>query len=42
MKKKVGKGRSKTQLNWGFVVLILGFVLFCVTWFVLKPMGVFG
>jgi hypothetical protein len=40
--KQVGKGRFSTRINWGFLILIVGFVAFCVTWFVLKPMGVFG
>lgn len=27
----------KPKMNWGFWVLIIGFILFLVTWFILKP-----
>lgn len=37
-----GKGKLKTRINWGFWVLLGAFLLFIVTWFVLRPMGVFG
>ena len=39
---QVGKGKLKTRLNWGFWILLIGFVGFLVTWFVLVPKGVFG
>ncbi len=38
----VGKGRLRTRVNWGFWVLLGAFALFIVTWFILRPMGVFG
>jgi len=37
MKKQVGKGKWSTKLNWGFWVLVGGFVLFAITWFLIKP-----
>jgi len=33
----VGKGRFRTRLNWGFWLLLLGFLLFAVTMWVLLP-----
>lgn len=27
----------KPKRNWGFWVLIIGFILFCITWFIIKP-----
>ena len=36
-----GKGKLRTRVNWGFWVLFGAFLLFVVTWFVLRPMGVF-
>ena len=28
----------KTQTNWGFWVLAIGFIAYLITWFVIKPM----
>jgi len=39
--KRIGRGKFSTRINWGFVLLLIGFTAFCVTWFILKPMGVF-
>ncbi len=30
----------KTKINWGFWILVLGFLAFVITWFVLRPMGI--
>jgi len=27
-----------TKRNWGFWLLIISFILFCITWFIIKPM----
>ena len=27
-----------TKRNWGFWILIIGFIAFLVTWFIIKPM----
>jgi hypothetical protein len=34
---KIHKSKWKTRMNWGFWVLIITFVLFLITWFVIKP-----
>jgi len=28
----------KTRKNWGFWVLIIAFILFCITWFIIRPL----
>lgn len=28
----------KTRVNWGFWILLLGFLAYLVTWFIVKPM----
>lgn len=38
MSRQVGKGKWSTKLNWGFIVLIVAFIAFLVTWFIIKPM----
>jgi hypothetical protein len=42
MARQVGKGKFRTRLNWGFWVLVVGFVIFAVTWFILIPRGYLG
>ena len=33
------KGRwRKPKRNWGFWVLIIGFIVYLITWYVIKPM----
>jgi hypothetical protein len=27
-----------TKRNWGFWVLIIGFIAFCITWFIVRPL----
>ena len=34
----VGRGRFRTRINWGFWVMIGAFVVFLVTWFILRPL----
>lgn len=36
--KTLGSGRWKTKINWGTVLVIVGFILFLITWFIFKPM----
>ncbi len=38
MKRQIGKGKWSTKLNWGFFVLVGAFVLFLITWFIIRPM----
>lgn len=28
---------NKPKVNWGFWILIIGFVAFCITWFIIRP-----
>lgn len=43
--RKEGEGEEElknpwyhTKRNWGFWVLMIGFVVFLITWFIVKPM----
>jgi len=33
-----GSGWRRTRVNWGFWLLVGAFLLFLITWFILKPM----